>query len=149
VGIAEIKRSLFVFRSWGESDDSMKANQNMIKINKNPITPKQIKAIYCDRQRSQYQLAEQYRISQPLVSMIRSNKRHSALTRDLPQYVRKDYRHERSGRRKLTPPQVKDIFTSQLSKKTLTKAYGIDRRTVERIRKGELHSHLTQNLSRL
>jgi DNA-binding Xre family transcriptional regulator len=118
------------------------------KNNKRHLTPRQIKAIYCDRQRSQYQLAEQYRISQPLVSMIRSNKRHSALTRDLPQYVRKDYRHEKSGRRKLTPPQVKDIFTSQLSKQTLAQAYGIDRRTVERIRHGELHHRVTQNMTR-
>jgi hypothetical protein len=118
------------------------------KNNKRRLTPRQIKAIYCDRQRSQYQLAEQYGISQSMVSLIRSGKRHIALTRDLPQYVRKDYRHERSGRCKLTPPQVKDIFTSQLPKITLIHAYGIDRRTVERIRRGESHRYLTQNLSR-
>jgi predicted transcriptional regulator len=113
-----------------------------------PLSPRQIAAIYCDRTRSQYQIAELYGISQSLVSLIRSGRRWARLTRDLPRYIRKDFRHERSGRRKLTQPQVKDIYSSHLSRQALMNAYGINRRTVERICCGESHRHLTQHLVR-
>ncbi len=116
--------------------------------NKKRLTPRQIKAIYCDRHRSQYQLAELYKISQPMVSLIRSAKRYAALTRDLPLYMRKDYRHDRNGRHKLTQAQVKDIIWSPLPKQALIEAYNIDRRTVERIKRGELHRNLTQHMAR-
>ncbi len=127
----------------------MTKSSNMIKNNnKKRLTSRQVTAIYCDRLRSQYQIAEQYRISQPMVSLIRSGKRYAALTQDLPLYIRKDYRHERSGRRKLTLRQVKDICTSPLSKRALMETYQIDRRSVERIWRGELHNYLTQHLVR-
>ena len=118
------------------------SNRPDMNKNKNRLTRRQIKAIYCDRQRSQYQLAELYRVSQSTISLIRSGRRYAALTIDLPLYVRKDYRHTRSGRRKLTPPQVRDIYASLLPKRALVNAYGINRRTVERIRRGESHQRL-------
>ncbi len=83
-----------------------------------------------------------------MVSLIRSGNRYAALTRDLPLYVREDYRYSRSGRRKLTQAQVKDIVWSPVPQQTLMEAYKIDRRTVERIRRGELHRHLTEHLAR-
>ena len=96
----------------------------------------------------QPQIAEQYRINQSMVSLIRSGKRWYSLTAALPQYLRMDYRHTRSGRRKLTAPQVRDIFTSSLGKQILIDAYSVDRRTIERICRGELHGHITQHLTR-
>ena len=115
---------------------------------KKTLSPRQVAAIFTDRQRSQYQIAEQYGVSQSMVSLIRSGKRWSRMTADLPQYRRIDHRHIRSGKRKLTAPQVRDIFTSSLDNRVLIDAYQVDRRTVERIQRGELHRHTTQHLSR-
>ena len=123
----------------------------MRRIDRNPkksLTPRQVAAIFTDRTRSQPQIAEQYRINQSMVSLIRSGKRWYSLTAALPQYLRMDYRHTRSGRRKLTAPQVRDIFTSSLGKQILIDAYSVDRRTIERICRGELHGHITQHLTR-
>ena len=122
--------------------------QRMDNKNKKQLSTRQVTAIYTDRSRSQYQIAEQYRISQSLVSLIRSGKRWGRLTADLPSYRRMDYRHTRSGRRRLAQPQVRDIYCSNLSKDTLIAAYQIDRRTVERILAGQLHKVVTQHLSR-
>ncbi len=123
-----------------------------MKINnsegKNPLSPRIIAAIYTDRTRSQYQIAEQYAVSQSLVSLIRSGQRWGFLTTGLSQYRRIDYRHTRSGRRRLTNPQVRDIYCSGLAKTTLSEAYGINRRTVERIRAGQVHKIVTQHLTR-
>jgi hypothetical protein len=124
----------------------MQRNDNNNK--KKALSPRQVSAIYTDKTRSQPQIAEQYRISQSMVSLIRSGKRWRRLTADLPLYRRIDYRHTRSGRRRLTQPQIKDIFTSSLDKRILIGAYQIDRRTVERIRAGQLHRVVTQHLSR-
>jgi predicted transcriptional regulator len=112
------------------------------------LSPRQVTAIYTDRTRSQYQIAEQYGISQSMVSLIRSGRRWARLTADLPEYRRVDYRHTRSGRRRLNGAQVKDIYCSGLRKQTLADAYQVDRRTVERIRGGALHKAVTQHLSR-
>ena len=114
---------------------------------KKALSPRQVAAIYTDRTRSQYQLSELYRVSQSTISLIRSGKRWSRLTTDLPRYRRTDYRHTRSGRRKLTAPQVRDIFISSLDKRILIDAYQVDRRTVERIRAGVLHKVLTRHLN--
>lgn len=110
------------------------------------LSPRQVAAIYTDRTRSQYQLSQQYGVSQSMISLIRSGTRWGSLTADLPRYRREDYRHIRSGRRYLTNPQVRDIYTSTLSKHVLVGAYQIDRRTVERIRRGELHRSVTRHL---
>ncbi len=115
---------------------------------KKTLSPRQVAAIYTDRTRSQYQIAEQYGVSQSLVSLIRSGQRWGCLTSGLSQYRRIDYRHTRSGRRRLTNPQVRDIYCSSLATTTLAKAYGIHIRTVERTRRGELHGHITQHLTR-
>ena len=115
---------------------------------KKAISPKQVAAIFTDQTRSQPQIAEQYRISQSMVSLIRSGKRWGSLTEDLPRYHREDFRHARSGKRHLTTPQIKDIYCSSLSKELLTGAYQVDRRTVERIRRRELHNKLTRYLVR-
>ena len=123
----------------------MQRNDNK---NKKVLSPRQISAIFTDKTRSQPQIAEQYRISQSMVSLIRSGKRWSRLTADLPLYRRIDYRHIRSGRRRLTDPEVRDIFTSSLDKRILVDAYHVNRRTVERIRAGQLHSVVTQHISR-
>jgi hypothetical protein len=117
------------------------------KNTKKALSPRQVTAIYTDRTRSQPQIAEQYGISQSMVSLIRSGRRWSRMTADLPEYRRVDYRHTRSGRRHLTAPQVRDIFTSSLDKRILIDAYQVDRRTVERIRGGELHKAVTQHLN--
>ena len=113
---------------------------------KKALSPRQVAAIYTDRTRSQYQLSELYGVSQSMVSLIRSGKRWGHLTADLPRYCREDYRHTRSGRRRLTQPQVKDIYCSVLPKTTLADAYGIDRRTVERIQREEQHKNVTCHL---
>jgi DNA-binding Xre family transcriptional regulator len=123
----------------------MKRNNN--QSNK-PLTSRIIAAIFTDRQRSQYQIAEQYSVSQSMVSLIRSGKRWGHLTKHLPLYRREDYRHTNSGRRRLTQPQVRDIYCSGLPIMTLADAYKIDRRTVERIRTGSIHIIITQHLTR-
>ena len=115
---------------------------------KKALSPRQVAAIYTDRTRSQYQLSELYRVSQSMVSLIRSGKRWGHLTEHLPLYRREDYRHINSGRRRLTNPQVKDIYCSGLVKQSLAVSYGINRRTVERIRNGELHKIVTEHLTR-
>ena len=115
---------------------------------KTTLSPRQVAGIYTDRKHSQYQLSELYGISQSMVSLIRSGRRWANLTADLPRYRRMDYRHTRSGRRRLTQPQVRDIYCAGLAKTTLSEAYGIDRRTVERIRAGQLHKVVTRHLTR-
>jgi hypothetical protein len=125
--------------------------KNMRRKDQSPkksLTPRQVAAIYTDRTRSQYQLSELYRVSQSMISLIRSDRRWARLTRNLPRYRRMDYRHTRSGRRKLTAPQVRDIFASLLDKQILIDAYQVDRRTVERIREGVLHKSATHYLTR-
>ncbi len=114
---------------------------------KKSLTPRQVAAIYTDRTRSQYQLSELYRVSQSMISLIRSGRRWGSLTADLPRYRRMDYRHTRSGRRHLTQPQIRDIYCSGLPKQVLVDAYQINRRTVERIRRRELHHHITRYLT--
>ena len=123
----------------------MQRNDNR---DKKALSPRQVASIFTDRIRSQPQIAEQYDVSQSLVSLIRSGKRWGRLTAELPLYRRIDYRHTRSGRRLLTDPQVRDIFTSSLDKRILIDAYRINRRTVERIQRGEFHNTVTCNLTR-
>ena len=123
----------------------MQRNDNK---NKKVLSPRQVSAIYTDKTRSQPQIAEQYRINQSMVSLIRSGQRWAGITKNLPMYRRIDYRHIRSGRRRLTDPEVRDIFTSSLDKRILIDAYRIDRRTVERIRAGQLHKVVTQHLTK-
>ncbi len=115
---------------------------------KKALSPRQVAGIYTDRTRSQYQLSELYHVSQSMVSLIRSGRRWSRVTADLPQYRRIDHRHIRSGKRKLAAPQVRDIFTSSLDERVLIDAYQVDRRTVERIRAGVLHKSVTHYLTR-
>jgi DNA invertase Pin-like site-specific DNA recombinase len=121
-------------------------------VRRKKIAPRIARAIYLDRTRSQYQLAELYGgISQSSISLIRSGRRHAALTKGLPLYMRKceDFRSVRSGRRKLKDAEVRDIYTSYLDKHTLAKTYGIHRTTVEKILRGVLHRRLTEHLIRL
>ena len=124
-----------------------KMQRNNIE-NKKALSPRQITAIFTDRTRSQPQIAEQYRISPSMVSLIRSGLRWASITKNLPMYRRIDYRHSRSGRRHMTDPQVRDIYCSTLPKQSLIDVYQVDRRTVERIRAGQLHRVVTQHLSR-
>ena len=56
--------------------------------NKEQLSARQVTAIFSDKTRSQPQIAEQYGVSQSMVSLIRSGQRWAGLTKNLPLYRR-------------------------------------------------------------
>jgi hypothetical protein len=77
---------------------------------KQKLTPRQVRAIFLDRIRSQYEIAEQYKISQALVSQIRNRKERTDVTDELPDILRIDHRALKSGCNKLSAQQARQIL---------------------------------------
>lgn len=108
----------------------------------NKLSPKEIKMIYTSTKSQKY-LAKRYNISICLVSKILSGKVHKKYTARLTKPDRKVYMREPY----LSDNQVKDIYLSKDSVKSLSEKYNVNTVTIYRIKHDINYTDVTKNLS--
>lgn len=108
----------------------------------NKLSPKDIQSIYTSTKSQKY-LAKRYNISICMVSKILSGKVHKKYTSRLNKPNRKVYMREPY----LSNEQVKDIYLSKDSIKSLSERYNVNTITIYRIKHDINYTDVTRNLS--
>lgn len=103
------------------------------------LTDRQVRAIFIDRKSTMQQLADHYKVSSTLISLIKNGKRRADVTVGLPVYRRENFRKKNSGGYKLTPQEAKNVLESPHTDEEVAEQYGVHVDTIKRIRSGETY----------
>lgn len=103
------------------------------------LTDRQVRAIFLDRKSTMKQLADHYKVSRTLVSLIKSRKRRAEVTEGLPVYRREDFSKKNSGGYKLTSQEAKNVLESHHTDEEVAEQYSVHVDTIKRIRSGETY----------
>ncbi len=104
------------------------------------LTDRQVRAVFLDRKSTMKQLADYYKVSTTLISLIKNKKARTDVTAELPVYHRENFKKKNSGCYKLTPQEAKNVLESHHTDEEVAGQYGVHVDTIKRIRSGETYS---------